>query len=56
MILKDNFAYFSLTSRKHFSAKVTPSLHLKYGKKWGMPGVGIDKHKVILFLNISIIF
>ena len=42
------------SSRKHLHAQVTPSLHLKDSKNGGKPGVGIDKHNISLFLNMSI--
>ena len=50
ILLSDCGKYIS--SRKHLHAKVTPSLHLKI-VRIGKLGVGIDKHNISLFLNIS---
>ena len=41
-------------SRKHLHAKVTPSLHLKYSKIGGKPGIGIGKHKISFFFFVVV--
>ena len=46
--------WLSTASRKHLRANVTPSLHLKYSKNGGKPGIRIDKYNISLFLKISI--
>ena len=39
------------SSRKLLRIKVTPDMHLTYGKNRGKPGVGIENEKYRLSLN-----
>ena len=50
-VINVSTVFLSRTSRKLLRIKVTPDLHLTYNKKWGKPGVGIEKEKYSLYIN-----